>query len=115
MKKYSIDKEKPFYFQTSPPPSSHTRIHTANIVKIAIQELECEIFLASAVLFESYSDRLPLFCLLSNYMQNIIFNNKEGHENWPNNFFEINRDNFWQNEIQSLLERWEQIANNGDE
>ena len=53
-----------------------------------------------------------LFRSLSNQMRGLTFDNEEDLENWLTTYFESKSDDFWQNGINKLVERWEEVVNN---
>ena len=48
-------------------------------------------------------------------MRGITFNNKEDLKNWLNKFFNTRPGDFWQNSINKLVERWEEVVNSNGE
>ncbi|KAK6760575.1 hypothetical protein RB195_021874 [Necator americanus] len=93
----------------------NARPHTANIVKAALQELDWEVLQHPPYSPDLAPTDYHLFRSLSNQMQGVTFDNNEDLENWLNNFFESRPGGFWQNGINKLVERWEQVVNNDGE
>ena len=93
----------------------NARSHVVKTVKAALQELEWEVFQ-----HPPYSPNLAptdyhLFRTLSNEMRGVAFDNDKDLENWLNNFFESRSSDFWQNGINKLVDRWEQLVNTNGE
>ncbi|KAK6767032.1 hypothetical protein RB195_026354 [Necator americanus] len=93
----------------------NARPHTANIVKAALQELDWEVLQHPPYSPDLAPTDYHLFRSLSNQMRGVTFDNNEDLENWLNNFFESRPGGFWQNGINKLVERWEQVVNNDGE
>jgi hypothetical protein len=91
----------------------NARPQTANVTKVAIQELDWEI-----LPHPSYSPDLPpsdyhLFRSLSNNLHEVSFTNAE-LQNWLD-FFMAKPVDFFKRCIENLPERWEAVVNNGGE
>ncbi|KAK6732476.1 hypothetical protein RB195_016701 [Necator americanus] len=97
------------------PHHDNARPHTANIVKAALQELDWEVLQHPPYSPDLTPTDYHLFRSLSNQMRGVTFDNNEDLENWLNNFFESRPGGFWQNGINKLVERWEQVVNNDGE
>ena len=93
----------------------NTRPHVSQVVKAAFKELEWEV-----LQHPPYSPKLApmdyyLFHSLSNHMRGITFDNEEDFNNWLNKFFYTRPGDFWQNGIDKLVERWEEVVNSNGE
>ena len=93
----------------------NTRPHVAQVVKATLQELEWEVLQHSLYSPDLEPMDYYLFRSLSNHMRNITFNNKEDVKNWFNKFFDTRPRDFWQNGIDKLVERWEEVVNSNRE
>lgn len=90
----------------------NARPHTANIVKITLQELKWEILQHPPYSPDLAPTDFHLYRSLSNEMRGVTFKNEEDLKNWLNKFFETRTGDFWRNGINKLVERWEQVVNN---
>jgi hypothetical protein len=93
----------------------NTQPKTANMTKVAIQELNWEI-----LSHPPYSPNLApsdyhLFCSPSNNLLGVSFNNDSELQNCLDDFFMVKRADFFKGGIRNLPERWEAVMNNGGE
>ena len=93
----------------------NARPHVAKIVKAALQELDWEVLQHPPYSPDLAPTDYHLFRMLSNEMRGVTFDNDKGLENWLNNFFESRSSDFWQNGINKLVDRWEQVVNTDGE
>ena len=93
----------------------NARPHVAQVIKAALQELKWEV-----LQHLPYSPNLApmdyyLFCSLSNHMRGVTFENEEDLKNWLNKFFDTRPGDFWQNSIDKLVKRWEEVIKSNGE
>ena len=93
----------------------NARPHIAQVIKAALQELKWEV-----LQYLPYSPNLApidyyLFCSLSNHMRGVTFENEEDLKNWLNKFFDTRPGDFWQNSIDKLVKRWEEVIKSNGE
>ena len=93
----------------------NTRPQVAQVVKATLQELEWEVLQHLPYSPDLAPTDYYLFCSLSNHMRAITFDNEEDLENWLNKFFDTRPRDFWQNSIDKLVKRWEEVVNSNGE
>ena len=91
------------------------RPHFAQVIKATLQELKREVLQHLPYFPELAPTDYYLFCSLSNHLKGITFDNEEDLKNWLNKFFNIRPGDFWQNSINKLVERWEEVVNSNRE
>ena len=89
--------------------------HVARTLKAALQEFDWEILQHPPYSPDLAPTDYYTFRTLSNEMRSVTFDIDKGLENWLNNFFESRSSDFWQNGINKLVNRWEQIVNTDGE
>lgn len=93
----------------------NARPHIANIVKLAVEELNWELLPHPAYSPDLAPSDFHLFRSLSNAMRGVTFKNNDELQNWLVEFFGSKPRQFYQNGIEKLVERWEEvIKNNGN-
>ena len=90
----------------------NARPHVAKVVKAALQELDWEVLMHPPYSPDLAPTDYHLFRSLSNQMRGLTFDNEEDLENWLTTYFDSRSDDFWQNGINKLVERWEEVVNN---
>ena len=93
----------------------NARLHVAQVVKAALQELEWEVLQHPPYSLDLAPMVYYLFCSLSNHMRGVTFNHEEDLKNWLNKFFNTRPVDFWQNSIDKLVKRWEKVVNSNGE
>ena len=88
--------------------------HVARTLKAALQELDWEILQHSPYSPDLAPTDYHIFRTLSNEMRSVTFDNDKDLENWLNNF-KSGSSNFWQNDINKLVDRWKQVVNTDEE
>ena len=93
----------------------NARPHVAQVIKAALQELKWEVLQHLPYSSDLAPTDYYLFFSLSNHMRGITFDNEEDFKNWLNKFFDTRPKDFWQNGIDKLVERWEEVVNSNKE
>lgn len=93
----------------------NARPHTAKIVKAALQELEWEILSHPPYSPDLAPSDYHLFRSLNNHIRNCTFDTEEGLKTWLDDFFNSRTEKFWQDGIQKLVQRWEEVVDNDGE
>ncbi|CAH2106531.1 unnamed protein product [Euphydryas editha] len=93
----------------------NARSHVAQVVKAALQELEREVLQHPPYTPDLAPTDYHLLRSLSNHMRSVSFDREEGFKNLLNNIFDTRPDDFWQNGIEKLVERWEEVVNSNGE
>ena len=75
----------------------NARSHVAQVVKAALQKLECEVLQHLPYSLDLAPTDYYLFHFLSNHMRGITFNNEKDLKNWLNKFFDTRPGDFCQN------------------
>ena len=89
----------------------NARPHVTQVVKAALQELEWEVLQHLPYSPDLAPTDYHLFRSLSNHMRCVTFDNEEDLKNWLNKFFDTRPRDFWWNNIDKLVERWEEVLN----
>ena len=93
----------------------NARPHVARTLKVALQELDWEILQHPPYSPDLAPTDYHIFRTLSNEMRSLTFDNDKDLENWLNDFCESRSSDFWQNGINKLVDRWEQVVNTDGE
>jgi hypothetical protein len=93
---------------------NNARPHTANISKVAIQELDWEILPHPPYSPDLVRSDYHLFRSLSNNLRGVSFNNDAELRNWLE-IFTAKPADFIKRGIKNLPDRWEAVVNNGAE
>lgn len=91
----------------------NARPHTANLTKLAVQELGWEVLQHPAYSPDLAPSDFHLFRSLQNALNGISFKNDDEIRNWLENWFASKPANFFKHGIEMLPERWEEVVNNG--
>ena len=94
---------------------NNSRPHVAQVIKAALQELKWEVLQHPPYSPDFAPTDYYLFCSLLNHMWGVTFNNEEDLKNWLNKFFNTRPGDFWWNDIDKLVERWEEVVNSNGE
>jgi ribosomal protein L19E len=93
----------------------NARLHTANMTKAAIQELDWEIQPHLPYSRDLAPSDYHFFRSLFNNLRGISFNNYAELQNWLDEFFTAKPADFFKHGIENLPERWEVVVKNGGE
>uniref|UniRef100_A0A914ID48 Mos1 transposase HTH domain-containing protein n=1 Tax=Globodera rostochiensis TaxID=31243 RepID=A0A914ID48_GLORO len=93
----------------------NARPHTANLTKMALQELGWEVLPHPAYSPDVAPSDYHLFRSLSNALSGVQLEDAAALENWLNGFFASKPPAFYKRGIEKLPGRWEEIVNNGGE
>ena len=93
----------------------NTRPHVAQVIKAALQELKWEVLQHLPYSLNLAPMDYYLFCSLSNHMRGVTFENEEDLKNWLNKFFDTRPGDFWQNSIDKLVKRWEEVIKSNED
>jgi hypothetical protein len=88
---------------------------TANMTKVAIQDLDWEILPQPAYSLGNALSDYHIFCSLSNNLGGVSFNNDAEVQNWLDDFFTAKPADFLKRGITNLPKRWEAVVNNEGE
>lgn len=93
----------------------NARPHIANMTKEAIQTLGWEVLPHPPYSPDLAPSDFHLFRSLSNALRGVSFNNDVELRAWLDEFFESRPGDFYRRGIEKLVERWEEVVNNGGE
>ena len=82
----------------------NARPHTAQLTKMAIQELGWEVLPHPPYSPDLAPSDYHLFRSLSNQMRGMTFDNEKAFKNWLVNFFNSRPGDFWRNGINKLVD-----------
>lgn len=91
----------------------NARPHIARMTKEAIQTLAWEVLPHPPYSPDLAPSDFHLFRSLSNALRGVSFNNDGELQVWLAEFFESRPGDFYQRGIEKLVERWEEVVNNG--
>jgi hypothetical protein len=93
----------------------YTRLHTANMTKAAIQELDWEILPHPPYSPDLVPSDYHLFRSLSNNLRSVSFYNDAEPQHWLDDFFTAKPADFFKRGLENLLGRWEAVVSNEGE
>ena len=93
----------------------NARPHVVQVIKAAVQEFKWKVLQRLPCSPELAPMDYYVFHSLLNHIWGITFDNEEDLKNWLNKFFDTRPRDFWQNGIDKLVERWEEVVNSNGE